>query len=162
MQALKSGLFADFQSVPQTTYGNTISSGPLLPPHHPFPTYSQPSLPRGPLTSMFGSPIHPPSLAYRPFSGNSSIHQSPTTLHMKYGFPRFRFKSSMHPNGLPHSLPVDSSYGGFGGSTNIPGAFLQSPSNVAVGSTFGYEEALRSYKGSVPLHQVSTTVRHSY
>lgn len=154
-EVLKSGLFSNFQSIPQTASNTTISSGPALPPYLPFPSYSQPTLPPGPLTNMFNYPVHPQSIAYMPFSGNSAIHQSPASLQsagMKYALPQF--KSSMSLNGLPQSLPVGSGYGGFGGSSNIPGAFLQNPSNVSVGPAIGYEEALMSqYKESIPLHQ---------
>ncbi|XP_020252036.1 uncharacterized protein LOC109829262 isoform X2 [Asparagus officinalis] len=143
-EVLMPGLFSNFHSIPQTTSSHTISSGAALHQH----LYSQPTLPLGPLTNMYTYPVLPQNIAYMPFSGNSPFHQSPASLQsaaMKYGLPQF--KSSM-------SLPTGSGYGGFGSSTNISGAFLQNPSNIAAGSSIGYEEALRSqYKESIALHQ---------
>ncbi|GFS42420.1 RNA polymerase II degradation factor-like protein [Actinidia rufa] len=142
-EALKTAGFSSSQSTAQTLPGNSIATGPSLPPHLAVHPYSQPTVPLGPYANMISYPFLPQSYAYMPsafqqaFAGNSAFHQSLAAVLPQY-------KNNVSVSSLPQSAAIASGYGGFGSSNNIPGSFPMNPPAAPSPANIGYDEVMSS------------------
>ncbi|PSR98673.1 Signaling mucin like [Actinidia chinensis var. chinensis] len=142
-EALKTAGFSSSQSTAQTLPGNSIATGPSLPPHLAVHPYSQPTVPLGPYANMISYPFLPQSYAYMPsafqqaFAGNSAFHQSLAAVLPQY-------KNNVSVSSLPQSAAIASGYSGFGSSNNIPGSFSMNPPAAPGPANIGYDEVMSS------------------
>ncbi|XP_057463062.1 uncharacterized protein LOC130753128 isoform X1 [Actinidia eriantha] len=142
-EALKTAGFSSAQPTAQTLPGNSIATGPSLPPHLAVHPYSQSTVPLGPYANMISYPFLPQSYTYMPsafqqaFAGNSAFHQSLVTVLPQY-------KNNVSVSSLPQSAAIASGYGGFGSSNNIPGNFPMNPPAAPGTANIGYDEVMSS------------------